>query len=299
MRLFQAVITIFLVSILVFVLVRLSGDPTYTLISQDASPETREAFRRAWGLDKPVLYQYVIWVYKGLQADFGVSMLRNRPAMGLVMEHLWNTLQLVFMAMLFSVVTGMGIGIRSAVKPGGMADRVGRYFSLIGQSAPTFWVGIMLMLLFAATWKILPTSGKAGFSTFLMPAFTLGWFSSAAVLRISKSAMQDVLASEYIKTARAMGLPRSWVIMKYALKNAAITVLTLISLQFIALLGSTVMVEIIFAWPGIGRLAVEAIFHRDFPLIQALSMVFAVVFIAVNLLIDIAYGYLDPRIRYT
>jgi len=298
-RFFHAVITLFLVSILVFVLVRLSGDPAFVLLGPDAPPEAREAFRRDWGLDKPIVYQYGVWLVRGLHGDFGESMLRKQPALTLVLSHLWNTLQLVLVAMSFSVVFGVAIGIASAVKPSGTADWLGRYFSLLGQSAPTFWVGIMLMLLLAATWNLLPTSGKSGIETFLMPAFTLGWFSTAAVLRISRSSMLDVLESEYIKSARAMGLPQSLVILKYALRNAAITVMTMISLQFIALLGSSVIVETVFAWPGIGRLGVEAIFARDFPLIQALTMVFAAVFISVNLLVDILYGYIDPRIRYT
>ena len=298
-RFFHAVITLFLVSILVFVLVRLSGDPTYVLLAPDAPPEAREAFRRDWGLDKPIVYQYGVWLVRGLHGDFGESMLRKQPALKLVIHHLWNTLQLVLAAMSFSVIFGVAIGIASAVKPGGPADWLGRYFSLLGQSAPTFWVGIMLMMLLSATWNLLPTSGKNGIETILMPAFTLGWFSTAAVLRISRSSMMEVLGSEYIKSARAMGLPQSQVILKYALRNAAITVTTMISLQFIALLGSSVIVETVFAWPGIGRLGVEAIFARDFPLIQALTMVFATVFISVNLLVDILYGYIDPRIRYT
>lgn len=268
------------------------------MLGQDAPPEAREAFRRDWGLNKPVVVQYGRWLIRGLQGDFGESMLRKRPALNLVMSHLWNTFQLVMVAMIFSVVLGMVIGIASAVKKGGLADRLGRYFSLLGQSAPTFWVGIMLMLLLAATWHLLPTFGKSGFNSFLMPAFTLGWFSTAAVLRISRSSMLDVLESEYIKGARAMGLPQPLIILKYALRNAAISVLTMISLQFIALLGSSVIVETVYAWPGIGRLAVEAIFARDFPLIQALTIVFAVIFITVNLLVDILYGYIDPRIRY-
>jgi len=292
-------ITLFLVSILVFVLVRLSGDPTYVLLGPDAGPEAREAFRREWGLNKPMVYQYGVWLIRGLHGEFGESMLRKKPALSLVMSHLWNTLQLVLVAMSFSVLLGMVVGISSAVKPGGQADWIGRYFSLLGQSAPTFWVGIMLMLLFAATWNLLPTSGKKGIETFLMPAFTLGWFSTAAVLRISRSSMLDVLGSEYIKAVRAMGLPQPLIILKYALRNAAITVVTMISLQFIALLGSSVIVEKVFAWPGIGRLAVEAIYARDFPLIQALTMVFAIIFITVNLLVDVLYGYIDPRIRYT
>jgi len=286
------------VSILVFVLVRLSGDPTYILLGRDASPEAREEFRRDWGLDKPIVFQYGVWLIRGIQGDFGESMLRKKPALNLVINHLWNTLQLVLVAMSFSVVLGMVIGITSAVKQGGLADWLGRYFSLLGQSAPTFWVGIMLMMLLAAHWNLLPTSGKSGFKSFLMPAFTLGWFSTAAILRISRSAMLDVLGSEYIKAARAMGLPQPLVVLKYALRNAAITVLTMISLQFIALLGSSVIVETVFAWPGIGRLAVETIFARDFPLIQALTIVFAVIFITINLFVDILYGYIDPRIRY-
>ncbi|MEW6187128.1 MAG: ABC transporter permease [Thermodesulfobacteriota bacterium] len=298
-RLFHSIITLFFVSILVFVLVRLSGDPTYILLSQDAPPEAREAFRRDWGLDKPILYQYGIWLIKGVQGDFGESILRKKPALALVMNHLWNTLQLVLVAVTFAVVLGVVVGVTSAVNPGGPVDWIGRYFSLLGQSAPTFWVGIMLMLLLAANWNLLPTSGKGGFETFLMPAFTLGWFSAAAVLRISKSSMLDVMGSEYIKTVRAMGLPKSLVVLKYALKNAAIPVVTMISLQFIALLGSSVIVETVFAWPGIGRLAVEAIFARDFPLIQTLTLVFATVFIIINLMVDILYGYIDPRIRYS
>jgi len=297
-RVVQALVTVIGISIITFCLVRLSGDPTITMLPPDVTPADRELFIHELGLDKPIITQYGIWLVDALHGDLGDSLSDRRPALPKVLQYLLNSLQLVAVSLVFSLGVGLAIGIGAAARQGSHLDRFARYFAILGQSAPTFWVGIILIMLFSVVLKVLPTSGKAGFETFLMPAFTLGWFSMAAVTRISNSAMIAALNSDYIKLARAQGTPRNLIIFKYAFKNAGVVVLTMTSLQLIGLIAGTVIVETVFAWPGLGRLAVTSIFARDYPVVQAFTLVFAVLFTSINLVVDILYAYIDPRVRY-
>lgn len=294
----QGIITLLAVSIFIFVLVRFSGDPVDTMLPPEASKEDREYLRHYWGFDRPLPVQYFLFIIHAIQGDFGLSLSREIPAAPLVFKSLINTLQLVLASLIFAVVVGITIGTLSALREGGVADSFGRYFALLGQSAPPFWVGIMLILLLGGLWKILPTFGKGGIENLILPAFTLGWYSTAAMMRISRTATLDVMGSEYIKMARIKGLSELTIFLKHTFQNTLITVLTMSSIQLIRLLSSAVIVEVVFSWPGLGSLIIEAAFVRDYPVVQATSVTISALFITTNLLVDILYCYIDPRIRY-
>ncbi|MBW2142349.1 MAG: ABC transporter permease [Deltaproteobacteria bacterium] len=242
--------------------------------------------------------QYWKYVSKAVQGDFGESLRWNMPAIDMFLARFPNTIKLATVAMTFALLFGIPTGILSAVKVGGKFDNIGKIFALMGQALPGFWVGIMLMLFFSATLKILPTSGMGSWKHYIMPAFTLGWYTTAALTRLSRSAMLDVLDAEYIKMARIKGVSELLVILKHAFKNASAPVVTLSALQFVVLLNGTMIIETIFTWPGIGRLIVDAIFARDYPVVQMCVMISSSLFVLTNLLVDILYAYLDPRIRY-
>lgn len=297
-RIVQGAITLILASIFVFGLIRLSGDPTDLFMPIDATAEDRALMQKHLGLDKPVPVQYLIFISNAVRGDLGTSILRGTPVAPVVLRRLLNTLQLVLLALAFSTVVGITIGVISAVKPGSPAATFGRYFAMLGQSAPPFWVAIVLILLIGGLWRLLPTFGKGGIDSFILPVFTLGWYSAAAMMRISRTTMLDVLDSEYIKLARIKGLPESLVILKHAFKNTLITVLTMSSVQLIRLFNSAIIVEVIFVWPGLGSLIVGGIFERDYPIVQAGALTISALVITMNLLVDILYCYIDPRIRY-
>ncbi len=304
-RMLQAAVTIILVSMVIFVLARLSGNPLDLLLPPEATLADRQAMSEALGLNKPILTQYGIFAKNAVRGDFGESIKWDEPAWNLVWSRFPNTLQLAVLAMSLNVMVGLTLGMYSALRPGGMLDSFGKVFALLGQSVPTFWTGIMLILILSVQLHLLPTSGKGpglgelqGWKHLIMPAFTLGWFGMASTVRLSRSAMLDVLDSEFIKMVRIKGLPERTVIWKHALKNASIPILTLAALQFAGLLNGSVIVEVIFAWPGMGRLAYDAVLARDFPVVQTAVFVGSSIFISANLLVDIAYAYLDPRIRY-
>ncbi|MBW2053258.1 MAG: ABC transporter permease [Deltaproteobacteria bacterium] len=297
-RLGQAFITVIGISMIVFLLTHLSGDPVALMAPQSATKEDLEQIRKDRGLDKPIYVQYWKYVSKAVQGDFGESLRWNMPAIDMFLARFPNTIKLATVAMTFALLFGIPTGILSAVKVGGKFDNIGKIFALMGQALPGFWVGIMLMLFFSATLKILPTSGMGSWKHYIMPAFTLGWYTTAALTRLSRSAMLDVLDAEYIKMARIKGVSELLVILKHAFKNASAPVVTLSALQFVVLLNGTMIIETIFTWPGIGRLIVDAIFARDYPVVQMCVMISSSLFVLTNLLVDILYAYLDPRIRY-
>ncbi len=297
-RLAAAVFCVLAVSCIVFVLSRMTGDPAQLLLPMDAGKEEVQRFRASLGLDQPLPAQYLCFLRNALRGDLGVSLKFNDPVLPLVAGRLGATAQLVAVSLVFSLGMGLTVGTVSAMKRGSWFDRFGKSFALLGQAAPTFWVGIMLILVFSVALRLLPAAGTGGILHLLMPAFTLGWYSTAAIARLTRSSMLNVLDSEFIKTVRSKGLPERLVIWKHALKNASIPVINLAGLQMAALLYGAVVTETVFAWPGMGQLAVRSIVNRDFPVTQGIVLVGACIYVFMNLLVDVLSAYLDPRIRY-
>lgn len=297
-RVLQALITILGVTIVVFLLIRITGDPVSAMMPPEATKEEYEVMRQFLGLDRPIHIQYWTYLMGILKGDFGESIRFNEPALDVFLMKFPNTLQLATAAMAISILIGVPLGIMSAVKVGSWFDSVGKVFALMGQAIPVFWLGLMLILVLSVQLELLPVSGMGGWQNLVMPAFTLGWGFSAALLRLTRSAMLDVMDNEYIKMARTVGVPEMSIIFKQALKNALIPIVTLGTMNFIFLISGTVITETIFAWPGVGRLVVESITARDFPMIQMAVLIFAFIFVFANLFLDILYAFLDPRIRY-
>ena len=282
---------------LVFAALRMSGDPAATMLPGDASVEELRDLRHALGLDQPLHVQYVKFLASAVTGDFGTSLRHQEPAMTLVLERLPATLELAFAALFLSIAIGLPLGIVAALHRGRLADMMAMAFAVVGQATPYFWMGIMLILIFAVELRWLPTSGRGGIERLILPAVTLSTHFMAVLARLTRTSMLEVLGQNYVTTARAKGLAERAVILVHALKNAAVPVVTLIGLQFGTLLGGAVVTETIFAWPGVGRLAVQSIFVRDYPVVQAGVFVLALSFVAINLLVDLLYGWLDPRTR--
>jgi ABC-type dipeptide/oligopeptide/nickel transport system permease component len=282
---------------LVFMALRLSGDPASTMLPGDASVEELTALRRALGLDRPLYVQYARFLTDAASGDFGTSFRHQEPALRLVLERLPATMELALTALLLAIVVAMPLGIVAALNRGRLVDVVAMAFAVVGQATPYFWMGIMLILVVSVELGWLPTSGRGGWQHLILPAVTLSTHFAAVLARLTRTSMLEVLGQNYVTTARAKGLSERAVILAHALKNAAVPVVTLIGLQFGTLLGGAVVTETIFAWPGVGRLAVQSIFVRDYPVVQAGVFVLALAFVAINLLVDLLYGLLDPRIR--
>jgi ABC-type dipeptide/oligopeptide/nickel transport system permease component len=282
---------------LVFVALRASGDPASTMLPGDASVDELTALRHALGLDQPLYVQYVRFLADVVAGDFGTSFRHQQPALPLVLERLPATLELALAALVLAVAVALPLGIVAALHRGRLADLLAMGFAVVGQATPYFWMGIMLILVVSVELGWLPTSGRGSWKHLILPAVTLGTHFAAALARLTRTSMLEVLGQNYVTTARAKGLSECSVILAHALKNAAVPVVTLIGLQFGTLLGGAVVTETIFAWPGVGRLAVQSIFVRDYPVVQAGVFVLALTFVAINLLVDLLYGYLDPRIR--
>jgi len=287
------------VSILVFALSRMSGDPRYLYMTQGTrwSQEVWEARGRELGLDKPLVLQYLIWAANAVRGDFGDSVWHKRNSLKIILERAPATIQLSGVAYLVAIPFGVTLGVLSAIKRGTLTDLGIRGFALIGQAAPPFWLALVLMFLFAVELQWLPTSRKGDWTHFVLPVATLVWLTSAGLTRITRSSLLEVLDSEYIKLARAKGVSPVRVILKHALKNALIAPLTVAAILFASFMTGTVVVETVFAWPGLGRLAVEATLNNDFPLVTGLVVMFASVYLLSSLVADILYAYVDPRIR--
>jgi peptide/nickel transport system permease protein len=298
-RLLQSVLTILVMSVIVFSLARVTGNPLDVLLPLEATPDDYERVAKHWGLDKPLYVQYFVFLAKAVRGDFGMSWKwQGHSAMGLVVERLPATLELAGLALFISVVIAVPVGVLAAVTKDKPFDYAGKIIALLGQSLPSFWLGIVLMWIFAVTLGWLPTSGRGGISHMILPAVCLGWFQVAAMMRLVRSAMLDVLDSEFVKLARVKGLAEWKVVWKHCLRNAAIAPLTYFAITAGVLLTGSVVIESVFAWPGTGLLAVDAVRARDFQVVQAIVIVFASVFIFTNLVVDILYAYLDPRIRF-
>ena len=299
-RVAQSALTLLGVSVLVFVILRvLPGDPARMLLPDGAPESAVRELNRQLGLREPLFVQYGLFLRSVAHGDFGQSFQYRAPALRVVLERLPATIQLPVAAMLVTIAAGVSLGIATAVRRGTRYDVAGTILAVLGQSLPNFWLGIMLILLFGVALRWLPTSGFAGWTSLVLPAITLAAFPTALVARLTRSSMLEILNRDYIRTGRAKGLAERSVVLRHALRNAAIPVLTVIGLQIGALLGGAVITESVFAWPGMGKLIVDAIFFRDFPVVQTVLILSATVFVGINLLVDLLYTVIDPRIRYS
>jgi peptide/nickel transport system permease protein len=297
-RLGQSLVALFALSVIIFVLCRLIGDPTMLMLPDTATHEDIAQLRSALGLDKPWPVQYWLFISKAVQGDFGRSLKGQMPVMDLIKERLPNSIKLAAVSLTITILFAFPLGVLAAVKKGTALDTVANLVAVLGQSLPQFWVGIVLIQIFAVGLRWLPVAGVGGVSHYILPAFTLGWFVVAGMMRLLRSSMLDVLDSEFIKMARIKGVPWGTVLWKHALRNALIPVLTFGAIYFAILITGAILVETVFAWPGIGQLVYQGIVFRDFPVIQAIVLLTAGIVVAVNLLVDITYAYVDPRIRY-
>lgn len=297
-RIFQAVITLLILSVAVFFSVRITGDTAAYMLGPDEGRMEYEAMRHQLGLDRPLIVQYADFLTDIVRADFGKSHFLERPAREVLFERLPATLQLAAAAFVLALVVGIPLGVVSAIKRDSFIDNFGKFFATLGIATPNFWIAIMLIMLFGAILGWLPTYGRGGLDHFVLPAFVLGWSAMAGMVRLGRSSMLEVLDSEYVKFARVKGLTERLVIWKHALKNAVIPLLTFSGLTLAGLLNGSVAVEVVFAWPGIGRLMLQGINARDFPIVQATVMASGFFYILTALLVDVLYAYVNPRIRY-
>lgn len=292
------IVTLIGVSILIFVAARLSGDVALLLAPQDATDKEVQAIRVRLGLDKPIPVQYYVFVKNAIRGNFGESIRYKRPALEVVMSRLPATVELVGTSFVLAISIGIFLGTTSATRRGSWLDQSGKLFALFGQAMPGFWVGIMVILVFSVFLGWLPTSGRGGVTHLVLPASSMAWYSVASTMRVTRSSMLDVLDSEYIKMARMKGAPEWLVVWKHALRNALIPVVGLGGMQLAHLIGGAVIIESIFSWPGLGSLIVDAVYSRDYPLVQAGVFFISAFLITLNLVVDLLYGLIDPRIRY-
>ncbi len=298
-RLFQAILVLIVVSLLCFFLVYLSGDPVRALVPLDASPEDMENIRVQFGLDRPIHIQYITFVKQALKGDLGDSFRYRQESLKLVLQRLPTTILLVTATLLIAVFVSIPLGVFTATRKDTAYDYLGTVVSLSGISIPAFWAGIMLILFFADYLNLLPPSGKGGLSHLILPAVANSLYIIGLLTRLTRSTMVEELEKGYIMALRAKGLPRWIVQYKHALKNSLIPIITVLGLQFGTLLGGSVIIETVFAWPGIGWLLFNAITMRDLPLIRATVLVISLLFVIINLIVDILYAFVDPKIRYT
>jgi peptide/nickel transport system permease protein len=297
-RLLQSLVALAILSVVVFVLARTTGDPLHLILPMSATEEDYANAREYLGLDRPYLEQYLSFVGKVVTGDFGMSLRARRPVNELIRERLPNSLRLGGFAMAVSLAIAFPLGVMAAVKKGTAVDRAAQVIAVLGQSLPTFWVAILLVEFVAGRLQWLPAGGIEGLASYVLPGFTLGWFVVAGMMRLLRSGMLEVLDSEYVKLARVKGVVEGRVVWLHALKNALIPVITFAGIYFAILVTTAIVVETVFAWPGIGRLAYEGISSRDFPVIQAVVLTTAAIVAVVNLGVDCLYALIDPRIRY-
>ena len=296
-RLVRMLVALWSVVTVVFIVMRLSGDPVPLLLPPDAPIAEMERLRSEMGLDRPIYVQYGVFLRQALKGDFGRSIHFRTSAMNVVWERVPATLELAFASFLCAIVVAIPAGVLSAIRRGSTYDNIVMGVALVGQAAPTFYIGIMLILVCSLWLGLFPTSGRGEWRQLVLPAVTLGAFAMASIARITRSAVLEILRADFIRTARAKGLPELVTIAKHTMRNAAIPIITIVGLQFGNLLGGAVITETIFSWPGIGRLAIQSIYSRDYPIVQSVVFLTAAMFVVLNLLVDVAYGILDPRIR--
>jgi ABC-type dipeptide/oligopeptide/nickel transport system permease component len=296
-RIGYSFLSLFLLSLTIFVFVRMTGDPATLLVEPGASEADLQAIRVQFGLDQPIWVQYWHFISSFVTGDLGQSFYYRTPVLELYFQRLPNSLILAATAMAFSLLIGIPSGILAAVNVGKFWDSAGKVFALLGLSMPSFWVGLVLILFFSVYLGWLPSSGSGTIWHLLMPAFALGWYFAAANMRLTRSSMLEVLGSEYVKLARLKGLPEALVIGKHAFKNALIPVITLAGINLVVMINVAVVIETVFAWPGIGRLLYEGITFRDFPIVQGVVVIGGAMIVIVNLFVDVLYALIDPRIR--
>ena len=298
-RLFQALLGLWFIATLVFILSRSIGDPAEVFTARNSGVDAREIMAAKLGLDKPLYQQYARYIGQLVRLDLGESVSNGIPVTQILTERLPATFSLGLIALIFAVVFSIPLGVLGAVYRDSPVDWLAKVLAFLGQSMPPFWLGIMLIILFAVVWGLLPPAGKGGWQSYVLPGFTLGWGVMAGMVRLVRTSMMDVLDSDYVAMARAKGLPEGVVIGKHALRNALLPVLTYSSLVLGAFMNGSVVVEQVYAWPGIGTSAVQSVVRRDFPVIQGVVIVFGSFFILINLFVDILYAVIDPRIKYT
>lgn len=294
----QSGITVLLVTLLIFIVIRQIGDPTHLMLPPEATEADRQLLREHMGLDRSLVVQYGSYLRDLLVGDLGMSYRFSQPALKVVIEAFGPTLLLTSAALAFAVVIGVPLGVISAVNRDGPIDQFAKVFGVLGQAAPPFLFSLLFIRLFSIELGWLPTGGYGRIENLLLPMAALGWYSSAGIMRLTRSSMTEVLESEYIKLARIKGVPKRVIVYRHALKNALLPVITFIALQFGILMGGAVSVEFVFAWPGVGRLMIESISNLDYTVVQAAVTVGALVFTTINLIADIMYAAIDPRIRY-
>ena len=297
-RLLHAVFVVLGATLIIFFLIRLTGDPAALLAPPSSTQADIDLLRHQLGLDRPVAVQYLDYLHGLLQFDLGESIRFRRPAADLIFERLPATAELAFASIVLALLMSVPLGIVAAIRQGSVVDAFARVFALLGQSVPVYWSGIVFILLFSVILRWLPVSGRAGWTSIILPAVTIALYMTASLTRLIRSSMLEVIGQQYIKTAIAKGITRRAVVLRHALRNALLPVSTMVGLQIGTLLSGAVITETVFAWPGIGQLSTQAVFARDFPLVQAIVLVTALFLVLINLLVDIAYLYIDPRIRY-
>jgi peptide/nickel transport system permease protein len=297
-RFLKTIVVLIGVTFFSFGMLFLNGDPAALMVGEDWTEQEYQEFRHQMGFDRPWPVQYIDFMSHAVRGDFGMSLRHRQPALGLVLERMPATLQLTVAAMLLSLAISFPIGIISAVRRHSFYDHLSMFLALSGQAMPVFWLGIMLILIFSVNLRLLPVSGRGDWRHLVLPATALAMYPLARNARMVRSSLIEVFSQGYINTARAKGLSSSAVLLRHALRNALIPVVTLIGLDFGTLLGGAIVTETIFAWPGVGRLTVQAIYGKDFPIVQAAVTVLAASFILINLIMDFVYTLLDPRIKY-
>ncbi|WP_378941300.1 ABC transporter permease [Paracoccus sp. R86501] len=298
-RIASSMFALLVITVIVFMLTQLSGSPVNALLPDDATREQIDSFIREWGLDKPLWQQYLTFLGNALQGDFGTSLKwPGQDALGFVLERMPATLKLGGLAIVLSVVIALPLGVAAAVRKGSAIDNGAQMFALVGQSMPNFWLGIILIWVFSVWLGWLPTSGMGSFAHAILPAIAIAWFQVSALARLTRSAMLEVLDAEYIKLARVKGVSERNVVWKHALRNAAVVPLTYFGILAASILTGSVVIETVFSWPGMGWVAIEAIRGRDFPVVQAVIVTYAIIYMISNLVVDLLYVVVDPRIRH-
>lgn len=298
-RFLMIIVTLIAVSMIIFIMARVTGDPRVLLLDENASREQWERMGEELGLDKPYYHQYGLFMKDVLRGDFGESIKLQEPVMTAIAGRIWPTVQLGGGAFLLALVVGIPLGVLSAVMRGTALDQLGRVIAMVGQAAPSFWLGIMFMFFFAVKLGWVPPSGREGWNSIILPMVTLAWGGFlAGSLRLMRSAMLDVMDSEYIKLAKAKGVSTRSLIWKHAFRNALIPPLTLAGVSMPAILTGSITTELVFAWPGMGQLAIQALYTSDYPLLQGLTIMFTLGYVGIALAVDVLYAYIDPRIRF-
>ena len=297
-KLFQSAITLWMVATVVFILARLSGDPIALLAGENASTEYIAEMQARFGLDLPLWQQYLVYLRQIASGDFGTSIVSGEPAISQVLERFPATLEIAAAGIVFTLTLALPIGVYAAANRGSLLDIFARSFAILGQAVPSFWVGLLFILLFSVHLRWLPAGGRGGIEHVILPAITTGWFAVAGIMRLTRSSMLEVLGSEYVKLARAKGLSNARVVWRHAFSNAAIPVMTFTALVVLAqFLTGSIVAETVFSYPGVGSLIIDAVRKRDFPQLKAAVLFLSALYVIVNLAVDLMYGYLDPRIR--